>query len=80
MMDELFDELASVIAGTLGIDRARVRPELSAEAVDEWDSLNHLRLITAVEKHFAIRMTMEEVMSLANVGDLATIVVGHQGN
>lgn len=80
MRDEIFDEVASIIAGTLGIDRARVTPELSAEAVDEWDSLNHLRLITAVEKQFAIRMTMEEVMSLANVGDLATIIGRHRGN
>lgn len=79
MSDELFDELALVIAETLGIDRARVTPELSAEAVDQWDSLNHLRLITAVESQFAIRMTMEEVISMASVGDLAAVVGRHRG-
>ena len=76
--DNVFPMLASVVAETLGIDEERVVPELSAETVEEWDSLNHLRLITAVEKQFHIRLSMEEVMSLANVGDLAQAVVNHQ--
>ena len=79
MRDELFDQVSSIVASTLGIEQARVDPELSADAVDEWDSLNHLRLITAVERYFGIRMTMEEVMSLASVGDLDKIVRRHRG-
>lgn len=76
---DCFPELAKVVAETLGIDLQRVTPDLNADAVDTWDSLSHLRLITAVEKHFDFRMTMEEVMSLGNVGDLAVVVSRHLG-
>jgi acyl carrier protein len=76
---DCYPELAKVVAETLGIEVKRVTPDLNAEAVDTWDSLSHLRLITAVEKHFNLRMTMEEVMSLSNVGDLAVVVSRHLG-
>jgi acyl carrier protein len=78
MPGNIFPLLASLVAETLGIDEARVVPELSAETVEEWDSLNHLRLITAVEKQFQIRLSMEEVISLTNIGDLAQVVAHHQ--
>jgi acyl carrier protein len=77
-VESVFPVLTSLVSETLGIDEERVVPELSAETVDEWDSLNHLRLITAVEKRFDIRLSMEEVMSLASIGDLAQAVANHQ--
>lgn len=76
---DCFPEVAKVVADTLGIELQRVTPELNADAVDTWDSLSHLRLITAVEKRFEMRMTMDEVMSLGNVGDLAAVVNRHLG-
>lgn len=78
MDKDVFQELAPVVASTLGIDRQRVLPETSAPDVEGWDSLNHFRLTTAVEMHFSIRLTMEEVMSLENVGDLAALVFKHR--
>lgn len=78
MPEVVFPVLASLVAETLGIDEQSVVPELSAESVDEWDSLNHLRLITAVEHHFQIHLSMEEILSLTDVGDLAQVVARHQ--
>lgn len=73
-MDETFSRLTRIIADTFGIDPASVTPETTADDVDSWDSLNHLRLITAVEQQFSVRLSMSEIMSLENVGDLASVL------
>ncbi len=48
--------------------------ETTAADVDGWDSLTHMMLIDSVEKHFAIKLKLMEVMKLNNVGDLVAIV------
>ncbi len=51
-----------------------VTPELSASDVLEWNSLNHIRIISAIEQKFAVRLTSLEVEKLTCAGDLATLV------
>lgn len=46
-----------------------ISDNLSAEDVEEWDSLNHINLIVAVEKEFNIRFTTREVYAAKNVGE-----------
>ena len=46
----------------------------TAEDVEEWDSLHHIRLIVAIERAFKIRFSNPEVESLNNVGDLVRLI------
>ncbi|MFA5973149.1 MAG: acyl carrier protein [Lentimicrobiaceae bacterium] len=38
--------------------------------VEAWDSLNHIQVITAVEKYFKIRFELNELLNFQNIGDL----------
>lgn len=38
--------------------------------IESWDSLNHIRMITAVEKYYKIRFNLNELLNFKNVGDL----------
>jgi acyl carrier protein len=38
--------------------------------IESWDSLNHIQVITAVEKYFKIRFELNELLNFQNVGDL----------
>jgi len=55
-------------------DDLEVSPSTSAEDVEEWDSLSHIRLIVAVERHFGIKFKNSEVEALKNVGDLVAVI------
>jgi acyl carrier protein len=67
-------ELKEVIADILGLDVTDVGDEFSRDTADNWDSLNHLRIITAVEQSFAVSFTMEEIQMATNVRQLADMV------
>jgi acyl carrier protein len=46
---------------------------MTAADVENWDSLNHIDLIVAVERKFKIKFTTREVTGLKTVGDLAEL-------
>jgi len=39
--------------------------------VDAWDSLNHIQVITSIEKHFGIRFDLNDLLNFQNIGDLS---------
>jgi acyl carrier protein len=47
-----------------------LKDETTAADVEGWDSLMHLQLIVAIEKHFKIKFTSKEIMSWKNVGEM----------
>ncbi len=46
----------------------------TADDIDGWDSLEHITLISAVEKAFKMRFTMKEVSGMKNVGEMMDIL------
>lgn len=52
-------------------DNNIVLNELSdTSSIEAWDSLNHIQVITAVEKHFKIRFDLNDLLNFQNIGDL----------
>jgi acyl carrier protein len=49
-------------------------PGLSADEVDGWDSLAHIRLILSVQKAFKVKFSPIETSRLENVGQLAELI------
>lgn len=64
------EQLKAIFVDTLGLDELSVTPQLSREAEPAWDSLNHLRLITAVEEAFGLRLSMAEIQEITTAADL----------
>lgn len=68
------DTLVSLLSDATGIDASEITPELSREEDDRWDSLSHLRLITALEQTFSIRLSMDEIEEIQTGADLEKLV------
>jgi len=72
-------ELKNVILGTLKLEDFDFKDETTAPEVPGWDSLNHINVILAVEKHYNIRFKNLEILRLKNVGDLQKLVNSRLG-
>jgi acyl carrier protein len=68
------DRLTPIFREIFGDPALTVIPELKADDVPTWDSLNHINLIVAVEAEFGFEFTAEELGSMTKVGDLLTIL------
>jgi acyl carrier protein len=58
----------------LDLDDLEITTATTAEDIEEWDSLSHVRLIVAIERKFGIRFQNSEIGSLMNVGDLVRLI------
>ena len=68
------EELKKVILDELNLDDFDIKDETTAPEVPGWDSLNHINIIIAVEKHFNVRFKGYNVLRLKNVGDLQNLI------
>lgn len=68
------DDLKQTILSALKLDDWDLRDETLASEVPGWDSLNHVNVILAVEKKFAVKFKNLEVLKLRNVGDLQRLL------
>lgn len=73
-MDSIYERLNEVFRDVFDDDDICVNAETTAEDIEDWDSLNHITLIDAVESEFGVRFTMGEVSGMKNVGEMAEII------
>lgn len=68
--DEIIIQVNEIFKDVLENDEIIVKPETTADDLAEWDSLSHIQLVVAIEKHFKIRFTSSEISSYRNVGEM----------
>ncbi len=71
---EIYPRLTKIFHDVFDDDSIVVTPELTANDVDGWDSLTHIRLVLTVERAFGIKLTASQVGKLENVGDLVALI------
>ncbi len=71
---DIIKRLEPVMQDVFDDDSIQYRDDLSANDVEEWDSLSHIRFIVAVEKTFRVRFTSSEMEGFNSVGDLVDAV------
>jgi acyl carrier protein len=71
---QIYARLTEIFEDVFDDDSITVSPQLSANEVDGWDSLTHIRLMLTVEKAFRIKFSVPEISALQNVGDLVTLI------
>jgi acyl carrier protein len=56
-------------------DNLEINRNMTANDVDNWDSLSHMVLIVEIEKTFNIKFKLRELNKMKNVGDLIDLLV-----
>jgi acyl carrier protein len=61
-------QLVEVISRVFDIPENQVTPDLGRETSAAWDSVNHLKLVLALEEAFRLRFTTAEIPNLVSAG------------
>ena len=70
----IYARLNKVFRDVFDDDSITVNPKTTANDIEDWDSLEHITLLSAVEKEFKMKFKMGEISSMKNVGEMASIV------
>ena len=68
--NEILKQVNKIFVEVLDNEEVNLNNETTADDIDEWDSLSHIQLIVAIEKHFKIRFGSKEIQSWKNVGEM----------
>jgi acyl carrier protein len=68
------ERLRVLIAEILDMPPAEIAPDMVRASTTEWDSLNHLRLMTALEEEFGVSLTMDQIAAICTPRELQTII------
>lgn len=73
--DEVFAALDEVFQDEFDDNTLHVTDTTTADDIEDWDSLEHINLVVAVERRFDIKFTMGEVTGMKNVGEMVDIIL-----
>lgn len=73
--EQILFKLNNIFQDVFDDDDIQVNDLTTAYDIEEWDSLEHINLIAAVEKYFNIEFTIVEVTNIENVGQLVNIIM-----
>ena len=73
--EEAYVKLDEVFQDVFDDEDINVNDETTADDIEDWDSLEHINLVVAVEKKFNIKFNMGEVNSFKNVGEMMDVIL-----
>lgn len=71
---ELKEELKNIFQNIFEDDKIEITNDLSANDVDNWDSLTHMILINEIEEKLKIKFSLKDLNKLDNVGNLIDVI------
>jgi acyl carrier protein len=73
-MDSLLPEVQEVFRAVFDQPELVVTRESNASTIDDWDSLAHINLVTALAMRFKIKFALGELEDLKDVGDMLDLM------
>jgi len=70
----IYRQLTEIFRDVFDDDTIELTPQTTAADIHDWDSVNHVNLIVAIEVRMKIKFKTIEVESLHNVGNLVSLI------
>lgn len=71
---EILARIAGHLSDVLDLEDVKLTEASTAEDFEEWDSINHVRLLIQIEQGFGFQFSSNEVGMVANIGQLVDLV------
>ena len=70
----IFEAVQDIFRDNFDDEELVITRETCADDIEDWDSLEQINLLTAIEKKFNIKFKLADVRGLKDVGDLLDLV------
>jgi acyl carrier protein len=70
----VFDQIRIMASDIFGVPPERIDAASSPQTVENWDSIQHLNLVLAVEEKFGLQLSPEEIEQMKNIGETAKLI------
>lgn len=72
--EAIYETLDKVFQDVFDDDTITVHADTTANDIEDWDSLEHINLVVAIEEAFGMKFKMAEVTGMKNVGEMVDII------
>ncbi len=72
--DEIFDAVREIFKDNFDDDSLVIVDETDSSDIEDWDSIEHINLVIAMEKRFDLKFNIKEIGNLANVGEMVDLI------
>lgn len=72
--ENVLEQVQDILRDIFDDEDIIVTYETVADDIEDWDSLEHINVITSMEKHFNIKFAMNEVTGFKNVGSMVDTI------
>jgi len=73
--EEVFNGVQEIFRDIFDEDDMDIENSTNSDDIEDWDSLNHINLVSAIEKEFKIKFALGELMTLKDVGAMVDLMV-----
>ncbi len=73
--EEVFATVQDIFRDIFDDQTLEITDTTNADDIEDWDSMNHLNLVSAIEKKFSIRFALGELQTLNNVGAMIDLMI-----
>ena len=73
--DEVFSGVQEIFRDIFDVDDLVIDDLTNSDDIEDWDSLNHINLVSAIEKEFKIRFALGELMEINDVGAMIDLMM-----
>ena len=77
--EEVFEKLNTVFRNNFDDDGINLTDSTSSEDIEDWDSLEQINLVVAIQDTFGIKFNIDEVNAMKNVGEMADAILEKTG-
>ena len=70
-INEIIAQINEIFIDLFNDKSIHLNENSDTSTIEAWDSLNHIQVITSIEKHFGIRFDLNDLLNFQNIGDLS---------
>jgi acyl carrier protein len=71
---EIIEKITGIFREVFSDSNIVINEEMTANDVENWDSLTHMLMITKVEETFGVKFKLKELNKLKQVGDIISLL------